>query len=127
MSDILQRILETKRGEIEAGRKARPLAEIEHDARAAGPARGFEAALRRDGKARRAAVIAEIKRASPSRGMIRADFDVATTAVVPESHRRRDEHRLPGRLHLLARFEWSRLAGRLLRRPRPASPEVLAD
>jgi len=78
--DILQRILATKRTEIEAGQRARPLAQIEREAREAPPARGFEQAIRRDA-ARGAAVIAEIKRASPSAGTIRADLDVAAIAA----------------------------------------------
>ena len=86
MSDILERILATKRREIEAGRKARPTADIERAALAAPPPRGFEAAIRRDGERKRAAVIAEIKRASPSRGTIRADLDVAAIAKSYESH-----------------------------------------
>lgn len=78
--DILQRILATKRTEIEAGRRARPLAQIEREARDAPPTRGFEKAIRRDA-ARGAAVIAEIKRASPSAGTLRADLDVAAVAA----------------------------------------------
>lgn len=85
MSDILRRILATKRGEIEAGRRARPLPELEREARAAPPARGFEAAIRK-GMAKGAAVIAEIKRASPSRGAIRTDLDVAAVAKSYEAH-----------------------------------------
>lgn len=80
MSDILQRILATKRGEVEAGKRARPLAVLEGEARAMPPARGFEAALRRDAGRKGAAVIAEIKRASPSKGAIRSDLDVAAVA-----------------------------------------------
>ncbi|APV48748.1 indole-3-glycerol-phosphate synthase [Betaproteobacteria bacterium GR16-43] len=78
-SDILRRILATKRVEIEAGRAARPMERIERESREASPPRGFEAAIRRDAQ-RGAAVIAEIKRASPSRGTIRADFDVTAIA-----------------------------------------------
>jgi indole-3-glycerol phosphate synthase len=86
VSDILERILATKRREVEAGRGAKPLAEIERAARAAPPARGFEAAIRRDAARKRAAVIAEIKRASPSRGTIRADLDVGAIARSYEAH-----------------------------------------
>ena len=78
--DILQRILATKRIEIDAGQRARPLGQIEREARDAPPARGFEQAIRRD-VARGAAVIAEIKRASPSAGTIRSDLDVAAVAA----------------------------------------------
>jgi indole-3-glycerol phosphate synthase len=80
VSDILQRILATKRTEIAAGQRVRPIPQIEREAREAPPPRGFEQAIRRD-TARGAAVIAEIKRASPSAGTIRADLDVAAVAA----------------------------------------------
>ena len=86
MSDVMRRILAAKRREVEDARVALPPAEMERRAAGADPPRGFEAALRRrvaDGKA---AVIAEIKRASPSRGLIRADFDPARIARAYESH-----------------------------------------
>jgi indole-3-glycerol phosphate synthase len=86
VSDILERILATKRREVEAGRGTQPLAEMERAARAAPPARGFAAAIRRDAGRKRAAVIAEITRASPSRGTIRADLDVGAIARSYESH-----------------------------------------
>jgi indole-3-glycerol phosphate synthase len=86
VSDILERILAAKRLEVEAGRKSRPLEQLERAARDAAPARGFAAAIRRDRERKRAAVIAEIKRASPSRGTIRADLDVAAVARAYESH-----------------------------------------
>jgi indole-3-glycerol phosphate synthase len=86
LSDILQRILATKRREVEAGQGATPLAEMERAARAAPPSRGFEAAIRHDAARKRAAVIAEIKRASPSRGTIRADLDVGAIARSYEGH-----------------------------------------
>lgn len=73
--DILEKILATKREEVAAGRRAVPLDDMIARARFAGPTRGFAAALRRRIDAGDAAVIAEIKRASPSRGLIRADFD----------------------------------------------------
>jgi indole-3-glycerol phosphate synthase len=80
MNDILQTILARKREEI-AERKARvPLAELRARLAAAPTARGFAAALRSRTKAGQAAVIAEIKKASPSKGLIRADFDSAAIA-----------------------------------------------
>jgi indole-3-glycerol phosphate synthase len=79
MSDVMERILAVKRREVEAARSAMPLGEMERRAREASPPRGFEAALRRRA-AQGAGVIAEIKRASPSRGLIRADFDPARIA-----------------------------------------------
>ncbi|HEX5629650.1 MAG TPA: indole-3-glycerol phosphate synthase TrpC, partial [Usitatibacteraceae bacterium] len=81
MSDILERILDTKRREVEAARAALPLAAIETAAREASPPRGFAAAIQARVAAGKAAVIAEIKRASPSMGLIRADFDPARIAA----------------------------------------------
>src|SRR5258706_13959618 len=80
MADILQRILARKRAELEAARAALPLAEIEARATAAPPPRDFVAALRAKIAAGRPAVIAEIKKASPSKGLLRADFDPAAIA-----------------------------------------------
>ena len=71
---ILDKIRSYKLDEIAARKAATPLAGIEDRARAAGPPRGFADALRRDA-ATGYALIAEIKKASPSRGLIRADFD----------------------------------------------------
>ena len=73
---LLDRILEVKRGEIAAARRRLPDAELEKRARAAGTPRGFVAALRK----KRPAVIAEIKRASPSKGVLRSQFDPAEIA-----------------------------------------------
>jgi indole-3-glycerol phosphate synthase len=81
MSDILERILATKRREIEAGRQSRSLAAIEREARTQGPARGFTRAIRQRISEGRPAVIAEIKRASPSRGVMREDLDPAAIAA----------------------------------------------
>lgn len=86
MSDILQRILAAKRAEIERSRASVPLAELERRAAAASPVRGFAAALRARVARKSPAVIAEIKRASPSRGMIRADFDPARIAASYEAN-----------------------------------------
>jgi indole-3-glycerol phosphate synthase len=81
MADILARILEVKRREIAEARTRLPLEAIERAARDADPPRGFERALRSKIAAGRPAVIAEIKRASPSQGLIRADFDPARIAA----------------------------------------------
>ena len=80
MSDILRRILEIKREEIRAGRAQVPEAEMARRARAAPPGRGFQAALRAAIAAGRPAVIAESKRASPSKGLLRDPFDPAQIA-----------------------------------------------
>ena len=74
---ILERILEVKRGEIAAARQRSSLAEMEKKARAVPKPRDFVGALR----ARKPAVIAEIKKASPSRGVLREDFDPASIAA----------------------------------------------
>ena len=80
MSDILQTILQRKREEVEQRRRELPLAELEARARDAEPVRGFARALRARIAAGDAAVIAEVKKASPSRGLIRPDFDPAEIA-----------------------------------------------
>jgi indole-3-glycerol phosphate synthase len=80
VSDILTRILETKRREVDAAQASTPIREVERLAREAAPPRGFERALRARIAEGRPAVIAEIKRASPSMGLIRADFDAARIA-----------------------------------------------
>ena len=79
-ADILQRILARKREELEAARAAIPLAQIEARARAAPPPRDFIGALQSKIAAGRPAVIAEIKKASPSKGLLRADFDPVAIA-----------------------------------------------
>jgi indole-3-glycerol phosphate synthase len=75
MSDVLARIEAYKRLEIAAAKTAAPLREIERRAAAAAPPRGFARAIERHLAEGRPALIAEIKKASPSRGLIRADFD----------------------------------------------------
>jgi indole-3-glycerol phosphate synthase len=78
--DILERILARKRAELEAARAAVPLAKLQRRAAAAPPARDFAGALRAKIAAGRPAVIAEMKRASPSKGLLREDFDPAALA-----------------------------------------------
>jgi indole-3-glycerol phosphate synthase len=70
---ILRRILETKREEVDARRRATPLAELKARLADASPTRGFHHALRETPNP--IALIAEIKRASPSKGVICEDFD----------------------------------------------------
>jgi indole-3-glycerol phosphate synthase len=80
-SDILERIVAVKRDEVAAGRARRSLASWREEAEARRDVRGFAAALRAKVAAGRAAVIAEVKKASPSKGVIRADFRPAEIAA----------------------------------------------
>lgn len=82
--DILEKIKTYKLAEIAAAKRARPLAAIEAAARAAPPVRGFAAALTAKA-ATGYALIAEIKKASPSKGLIRADFDPPALARAYEA------------------------------------------
>jgi indole-3-glycerol phosphate synthase len=85
MTDILTRIEAYKRDEIAAAARARPRAEVEAAAKAAPPPRGFLAAIEKRLAAGDYALIAEIKKASPSRGLIRADFDPPALARAYEA------------------------------------------
>jgi indole-3-glycerol phosphate synthase len=80
MSDVLAEICAEKRRHVAAMRQRRPVAHLEALAREAPPARGFKAALEATLAQGRLALIAEIKKASPSKGLIRADFDPAALA-----------------------------------------------
>jgi indole-3-glycerol phosphate synthase len=80
MSDILERILAVKRDEIETARKLKALDQVRTEAFAAPAPRDFAGALRSHVAGGRAAVIAEIKKASPSKGVLREDFDPAAIA-----------------------------------------------
>lgn len=81
MSDILNKILATKAEEIAAAQARMPLAEVQALAEQQAPARDFVGAIRSKIAAGKAAVIAEIKKASPSKGVIRADFKPADIAA----------------------------------------------
>jgi indole-3-glycerol phosphate synthase len=85
MADILTRIEAYKREEIAAAKRARPLGEVERTAKGADPPRGFLRAIQRRLGHGDYALIAEIKKASPSRGMIRADFDPPALARAYEA------------------------------------------
>ena len=80
-ADILTRIIADKSEEVIAAQLAHPFAEVDAAARAAAPVRGFTAALQTKIAAGRAAVIAEVKKASPSKGVIRSAFDPAAIAA----------------------------------------------
>jgi indole-3-glycerol phosphate synthase len=84
MSDILNKILAVKADEVAAAKKYRSLAslrdEVESDSESRAAIRGFEASLRRRIAAGQAGVIAEVKKASPSKGIIRPDFRPADIA-----------------------------------------------
>lgn len=85
MKDILERILARKREEVADLKRTHSVASLTQRAQAQSAPRGFAAALRARADRGEAAVIAEIKRASPSKGLIRADFDPAWIAGEYES------------------------------------------
>lgn len=86
MTDILDRIVATKREELAAAVKRKPLADVRADAESRVLTRDFVACLRTKIAAGRPAVIAEIKKASPSRGLLREDFIAADIAQSYAEH-----------------------------------------
>ena len=84
-SDILNRIVEVKRDEIRAARAKRDLASLRRDAESLGGVRDFVGSMRAKVAAGQAAVIAEIKKASPSKGVLREHF---VPAEIAESYQR---------------------------------------
>lgn len=86
MSDILNKIIATKREEVAAALLAKPLAVIEAEAAAQAAPRDFVGAIRNKIAHGQPAVIAEIKKASPSKGIIRPDFHPAEIARSYEAH-----------------------------------------
>lgn len=85
MADVLAEIVDRKRAHVAACKRTRPPADIEQAAKSAPPARGFAAALEAMDRRGRFPVITEIKKASPSAGVIRPDFDPKALAGAYEA------------------------------------------
>ena len=81
MSDILKKILATKVNEVAVAKAAKPLIAVKREAEMQSPTRDFVGALRNEISAGKPAVIAEIKKASPSKGVLREDFRPAEIAA----------------------------------------------
>ena len=107
MADILKKIIAVKTEEIARAKAARSLSDVQAAARAASPVRDFVGALRAKIAAGDAAVIAEVKKASPSKGVLRADFRPAEIAASYAAHGAAclsvltDEHFFQGHLDYL--------------------------
>ena len=119
MSTILERIVADKRGEVAARKRAAPQAELERRCASLVPARDFEGALRAAGG--RVALIGEVKKASPSRGVLAADLDPVALAETYDRHGVHaisvltDETYFKGHLDLLAAIR-ARAGAPLLRK-----------
>jgi indole-3-glycerol phosphate synthase len=85
MAAVLDKILRYKREEVDSAKKTRPESVVRSEARTAAPIRAFGRALRARIALGSFGLIAEIKKASPSKGLIRADFDPPTLAVAYET------------------------------------------
>lgn len=83
---ILKKILDRKKEEVSERKTLASLADLESRIQSAGPCRGFIRALKHNTDRQRPAVIAEIKKASPSKGLIRENFDPAAIAVSYAEH-----------------------------------------
>jgi indole-3-glycerol phosphate synthase len=83
MATILDKIVASKRLEVEAARNRLPEENLERQLVGSSPVRDFRAALEKPGQVQ---IIAEVKKASPSAGLLRADFDPAAIARVYEQH-----------------------------------------
>src|SRR5262245_59024591 len=83
VTTILDQIVATKRQEVERAKVSLPLAELSVRLKDAPPVRDFFSSLAADGPIK---LIAEIKKASPSKGIIRADFDPVAIARIYEAH-----------------------------------------
>jgi indole-3-glycerol phosphate synthase len=86
MAHVLDRILAAKRQEVRYARQRTPIEGLRRRAEGAAPPRGFEKSLRARIAGGQPAIIAEIKRASPSKGLIRADLDPARIAASYEAN-----------------------------------------
>jgi indole-3-glycerol phosphate synthase len=85
-ADILEKILAVKREEVAAAKTQRALTSLRNEAENSQPTRGFVAAMQQKVGAGGTAIIAEIKKASPSKGVIRENFNPAEIAVDYEQH-----------------------------------------
>ncbi|MDP2805607.1 MAG: indole-3-glycerol phosphate synthase TrpC [Gallionellaceae bacterium] len=86
MSDILKKILAVKAQEVSAAKQIKSLTQLQAEIKQAPPVRDFVGAIRNKISAGKSAVIAEIKKASPSKGVIRADFHPAEIAASYAKH-----------------------------------------